>query len=90
MKRRRPVLFNWGHLSLRSSSVPVTCLTGGQELWAERGFDADHSAIWRWVQRYTPERELRRRSHLKPRNRSWRVDETYLRDQGRVVLVACR
>jgi IS6 family transposase len=35
------------------------------------------------VQRYGPELEQRLRRHLKPTNRSWRVDETYLRAKGR-------
>ena len=50
-----------------------------QELLAERGINVDHSTIWRWVQRYAPELGLRQRAHLKPTNKSWRVDETYVR-----------
>ena len=53
-----------------------------QELLAERGINVDHSTIWRWVQRYAPELELRQRPHLKPTNRSWRVGETYIRVKG--------
>ena len=53
-----------------------------QELLAERGINVDHSTIWRWVQRYAPELELRQRPHLKSTNRSWRVDETYIRVKG--------
>jgi transposase-like protein len=37
----------------------------------------------RWVQRYGPELEQRMRRHLKPTIKSWRVDETYVRVQGR-------
>ena len=44
---------------------------------------ADHTTIWRWVQRYGPELEQRLRRHLKPTNKSWRVDETYIRVKGR-------
>ena len=54
-----------------------------EELLAERGLAADHTTIWRWVQRYGPELEQRLRRHLKPTNKSWRVDETYIRVQGR-------
>ena len=54
-----------------------------EELLAERGLAADHTTIWRWVQRYGPALEQRLRRHLKPTNRSWRVDETYIRVQGR-------
>jgi transposase-like protein len=39
--------------------------------------------VWRWVQRYSPELEQRLRRHLKPTNKSWRVDETYVRVKGR-------
>jgi transposase, IS6 family len=52
-----------------------------EELLAERGLAAEHTTIWRWVQRYGPELEQRR--HLKPTNKSWRVDETYIGVQGR-------
>jgi transposase-like protein len=41
------------------------------------------TTIWRWVQRYGPELEQRLRRHLKPTNKSWRVDETYIRVSGR-------
>ena len=54
-----------------------------EELFAERGLEADHTTIWRWVQRYGPELEQRLRRQLKPTNKSWRVDETYIRVQGR-------
>src|SRR5208337_1362055 len=54
-----------------------------EELFAERGLRADHMTIWRWVQRYGPELEQRLRRHLKPTNKSWRVDETYIRVKGR-------
>ena len=51
--------------------------------FAERGLEADHTTIWRWVQRCGPELEQRLRRHLKPTNKSWRVDETYIRVKGR-------
>ena len=49
----------------------------------KRGLEADHTTIWRWVQRYGPELDQRLRRHLKPTNKSWRVDETYIQVQGR-------
>jgi IS6 family transposase len=49
----------------------------------ERGLEADHTTVWRWVQRYGPELEQRLRRHLKPTHKSWRVDETYIRVKGR-------
>jgi transposase-like protein len=54
-----------------------------EELFAERGLEADHTTVWRWVQRYGPELDQRLRRHLKPTNKSWRVDETYIRVHGR-------
>jgi IS6 family transposase len=53
-----------------------------EELFAERGLAADHTTIWRWLQRYGPELEQRLRRQLKPTNKSWRVDETYIRVKG--------
>ena len=54
-----------------------------EELLEERGLEVDHTTVWRWVQRYGPELEQRMRRHLKPTNKSWRVDETYVRVKGR-------
>ena len=51
-----------------------------EELLNERGLEADHTTIWRWVQRYGPELEPRLRRHLKPTNKSWRVDEALVHD----------
>ena len=49
-----------------------------EELLSERGLKADHTTIWRWVQRYGPELEERLRRHLKPTHRSWRVAQVVL------------
>jgi transposase, IS6 family len=54
-----------------------------EELLEERGLRVDHTTVWRWVQCYAPELEQRLRRHLKPTNKSWRVDETYVRVKGR-------
>ena len=53
-----------------------------EELLEERCLEADHTTVWRWVQRYGPELQQRLRRHLKPTNKSWRVDETYIRVKG--------
>jgi transposase-like protein len=45
----------------------------------ERGFDVDHSTVFRWVQRYAPEINKRIRQHLKMSGTSYRVDETYIK-----------
>ena len=54
-----------------------------EELLEERGLNVDHTTVWRWVQYYGPELEQRLRRYLKPTNKSWRVDETYVRVKGR-------
>jgi transposase-like protein len=45
----------------------------------ERGFDVDHSTVFRWVQHYAPEINKRIRQHLKISSTSYRVDETYIK-----------
>ncbi len=54
-----------------------------RKLLEERGLNVDHTTVWRWVQCYSPELEQRLRRHLKPTNKSWRVDETYVRVKDR-------
>ena len=51
-------------------------------LFKGRNFEADIT-IWRWVQRYAPELQRRCRPELRMTNRSWRVNETYLRVAGK-------
>jgi IS6 family transposase len=52
------------------------------ELMAERGVEVDASYIWGWVQAYAPELRKRCREHLKPVNKSYRIDETYIKVKG--------
>jgi len=52
------------------------------EMLAERGLAVDASCIWRWVQAYAPELNKRCRPHLRPTNKSYRIDETYIRIKG--------
>jgi len=49
---------------------------------AERNLSVDHVTIWRWVQRYAPVLNQRVRREMRHPNRSWRVDETYVRVAG--------
>ena len=53
------------------------------EMMLERGLEIDPSCIWRGVQEYGPELEKRCRRHLKPTNKSYRVDETYIKVKGK-------
>jgi transposase, IS6 family len=52
------------------------------EMTRERGLAISSSCVWRWVQAYGPELDKRCRPYLKPTNRSWRVDETYIKVKG--------
>jgi IS6 family transposase len=86
----RPAIFKWRQTAPELILCAVRwylryslSLRDVEELLTERGLEADHTTIWRWVQRYGPELEQRLRRHLKPTNKSWRVDETYIRVQGR-------
>jgi IS6 family transposase len=50
---------------------------------AERGLSLGHSTIARWVLRYAPILSQRIRCKMRKPNRSWRVDETYVRVAGK-------
>ena len=90
MTKPRPAEFKW-----RQFEPQVVLMAVGwylrfslsyrdvEELVRERGLSVDHVTVWRWVQRYAPEIERRLRPHLKPTNKSWRVDETYIRVKGK-------
>ena len=86
----RPAIFKWR----QTESALILCavrwylryslsLRDVEELLEERGLHVDHTTVWRWVQCYGPELDQRLRRHLKPTNKSWRVDETYVRVKGR-------
>jgi transposase-like protein len=86
----RPALFKWRQTETGIILCAVRwylryslSLRDVEELLDERGLYVDHTTVWRWVQDYGPELEQRLRRHLKPTNKSWRVDETYLRVKGR-------
>ena len=86
----RPAIFKWRHTEPELILCAVRwylryslSFRDVEELLSERGLEVDHTTIWRWVQRDGPELEERLRRHLKPTNRSWRVDETYVRVKGR-------
>ena len=55
-----------------------------EEMIEERGVDVDHTTLDRWVQHYAPEMEKRLRWYWKRPSieRSWRVDETYVKVKG--------
>lgn len=55
-----------------------------EEMMEERGIDVDHTTLYRWVQTYAPQIEKRLRWYRKGGDfdRSWRVDETYVKVKG--------
>jgi IS6 family transposase len=89
MQRNRPALFKGRHFE---AEIIVLCVRwylrfglsfrNLEEIMAERNLTVDHVTIWRWVQRYSPELSRRCRQELRMTNRSWRVDETYIRVAG--------
>jgi transposase, IS6 family len=87
---QRPAIFKWRHFAPEVILCAVRwylryslSYREVEELLVERGLEIDHTTVWRWVQRYAPELEERARPHLKATNKSWRVDETYVRIKGR-------
>jgi len=53
------------------------------EMMQERGLKLTHTTIMRWVHQYSPIIDKIIRKHLKPTNDSWRMDETYLKIEGK-------
>src|SRR5664279_6612160 len=90
----RPAIFKWRQTkpglilcAVRWYLRYSLSLRDVEELLEERGLNVDHTTVWRWVQYYGPELEQRLRKHLKPTNKSWRVDETYGTREGSLVLL---
>ncbi len=90
MDESRPALFGGRHFR---EEIIVLCLRwylryplsyrNLEEMLAERGLSVDHSTIARWVLHYAPILNKRIQRRMRNRNRSWRVDETYIRVAGR-------
>ena len=53
-----------------------------EEMAAERGLQVDHTTVYRWVMKFTPELEKKVRSLKRTAGRSWRLDETYIKVKG--------
>lgn len=53
------------------------------EWFVERGLTVDRSTVYRWVRRFLPLFGDAARTHRRPVGTKWRVDETYVRLQGR-------
>ncbi len=54
-----------------------------EEMLAERGVEVDHSSVYRWVQKFTPQLEAAfRKGKKRPVGKSWRMDETDIKIKG--------
>lgn len=53
------------------------------EIMKERGLSIAHTTIMRWVHEYAPQIDKKIRPYLRPVNDSWRVDETYIKVNGK-------
>ena len=90
MRDRQSALFRGRHFR---SEVIILCVRWYlryplsyrdlEEMMAERGLSVDHSTIARWVLFYALILNRRMRREMRRPNRSWRVDETYLRVAGK-------
>jgi IS6 family transposase len=81
-----PSLFKWRHFeadiilwAVRWYLRYALSYRDVEELLRERGVWADHTTVYRWVQRYAPELDRRCRPSLRATNDSYRVDETYIK-----------
>ena len=55
-----------------------------EEMMEERGIEADHSSVYRWVRKSTPPLEAAfRKGRKRPVGNGWRMDETYIQVKGR-------
>src|SRR5271163_2833170 len=90
---RRPTIFKWR----QTEPALILCavrwylryslsLRDVEELLEERGLEADHTTVWRWVQRYGPELGQRLRRHLKAHQQVLASRRDLHSCQGRVVL----
>ena len=48
----------------------------------KRGVNVDHATLNRWVIRYSPAIAVKATSQKREINRSWRMDETYIKVKG--------
>ena len=54
-----------------------------EEMMGKRGVTVDHSTLNRWVIKYAPQFEKQYRRRQCPVGRSWRLDETYVKIEGK-------
>ncbi len=56
-----------------------------QEMLTERGVNVEHTSVYRWVQRCAPQmdKKLRWYWHNSTGARTWHLDETYIKINGK-------
>lgn len=59
------------------------------EVMEERGLSMIYTTVMRWIHQYGSELDKRFRSHLKPINDSWRVDETQIKVKDQQMYLYC-
>ncbi|MCD4644631.1 transposase [Bacillus mycoides] len=88
MEKQKP--FKWKHylpelilLTVRWNLWYNLSFRNLVEMIKERGLSIAHTTIMRWVHENGPQLEEKVRPHLKSKNDSCRVDETYIKVQGK-------
>src|SRR4051812_13255496 len=81
--------FHWRH---EEAEIILTCVRwyldlplsyrNVAKLIRECGLEIHHTCVFRWVQVYSPELNKRCRPYLRRTNKSYRVDETYIKVNG--------
>ena len=83
-------LFKWKHYQ---SNMIIICVRWYlkyslsfrdlSEMMQERGLFINQSTIYRWVKEYAPILNINVRKYFRPTNDSWRMDETYIKLNGK-------
>ncbi|ARB92655.1 IS6 family transposase [Legionella longbeachae] len=89
MRSTKPAAFKWRHFhgEVILQCVRWYCKYGIsyrdlEEMMSERGFEIDHTTLYRWVQHYAPELQKRLDWPKKRYASRWHLDETYIRIKG--------
>ena len=92
LKKRRkdvPEVFKWRHFSPEIILLCVRWYLSYRlsyrdlvEMMDERGLKLSHTTIRRWVFKFSSQLKQRALPYLRRRDRSWRMDETYIKVKG--------
>jgi transposase, IS6 family len=76
-------LFDLSGAAFEHLGIPIQLVRRGlAQVGHEFGNLVFASCVWRWVQVYSPELNKRCQPHFKRTNKSYRVDETYIKVKG--------